>query len=86
MAEQFAGALLTLPDSILSGVVSRTRGRADEFAARFGVQRSFESVANLLADPTIEIVYIATRNEFHKEACWRRSMRVRRFYVRSHSR
>lgn len=67
MAEQFAGALLTLPDSILSGVASRTRGRADEFAARFGVKRSFESVAKLLADPSIEIVYIATRNEFHKE-------------------
>jgi dihydrodiol dehydrogenase / D-xylose 1-dehydrogenase (NADP) len=67
MAEQFAGALLTLPESILGGVVSRTRGRADEFAARFGVKRSFETVADLLADPTIEIVYIATRNEFHKE-------------------
>lgn len=67
MAEQFAGALSTLPDAILGGVVSRARGRADQFAARFGVKRSFESIAELLADPAIEIVYIATRNEFHKE-------------------
>lgn len=67
MAEQFAGALLTLPDSILGGVASRTRGRSNEFAARLGVKQSFESVAKLLADPTIDIVYIATRNEFHKE-------------------
>jgi dihydrodiol dehydrogenase / D-xylose 1-dehydrogenase (NADP) len=67
MAEQFAGALLTLPDSILGGVVSRTRGRGNEFAARFGVKRSFESVPELLADPTIDIVYVATRNEFHTE-------------------
>jgi dihydrodiol dehydrogenase / D-xylose 1-dehydrogenase (NADP) len=67
MAEQFAGALSTLPDSILGGVVSRTRGRGNEFAARFGVKRSFESVPELLADPTIDIVYVATRNEFHTE-------------------
>ena len=67
MAEQFTEALLTLPDAIVGGVVSRTRGRADEFAARFGVKRSFQNVETLLADPAIEIVYIATRNEHHKE-------------------
>lgn len=67
MAEQFAGALQTLPDAILGGVVSRTGGRADTFATRFGVKRSYQDVAALLADPAIDIVYIATRNEHHQE-------------------
>ena len=67
MAEQFASALLTLPDAILCGVASRTRERSGQFAARFKVKRSFESVGELLAAPEIEIVYISTRNEFHRE-------------------
>jgi predicted dehydrogenase len=67
MAEQFAGALLTLPDAALGGTASRTRGQARQFATRFGVSRSFESVSDLLADPAVDIVYIATRNEFHQQ-------------------
>ncbi len=68
MAEQFAEALLTLPDAILGGVASCVRGRAGEFAARFGSQAKFRERGRAFnADPTIEIVYIATRNEFHQE-------------------
>ena len=65
MAEQFAGALATVPNAVLHGVASRTRVIADQFAARFGVKQCYRSAAEMLADPAIEIVYIATRNEFH---------------------
>lgn len=65
MAEQFALALATVPDAILYGVASRTRARADQFAGRFRVRRSYQSAAEMLADPAIDIVYVVTRNEYH---------------------
>jgi predicted dehydrogenase len=65
MAEQFASALSTVEDAVLYGVASRTRACADQFAARFGVKRSYQSAAEMLADPAIDIVYVVTRNEFH---------------------
>jgi predicted dehydrogenase len=65
MAEQFASALAIVPDAVLSGVASRARACADQFAARFGVKRSYQSAAEMLAEPGIDVIYIATRNEFH---------------------
>jgi predicted dehydrogenase len=46
---------------------SRTPGRAEEFARRHGAPRWTESRAELLADPEVTAVYVATEHHRHCE-------------------
>jgi predicted dehydrogenase len=48
-------------------VASRDLGRAQEFANRNGIPKAYGSYADLLADPSIEVVYIALPNHLHIE-------------------
>lgn len=55
-------------------VASRDGGRAAEFAAKYGFPVSFGSYGDLLSDPNVDLVYIATPHNFHAEqaiACMR---------------
>ena len=46
-------------------VASRTKANADTFAARYGIERVYDSVDALLADDAVDIVYIATPHNRH---------------------
>lgn len=50
----------------LHGVFSRTRAKAEDYAARHGVLRIFDSAAALIDDPDIDAVYIATPPDSHE--------------------
>ena len=62
---EIAPAITTSPHGELLGVVSRDPGRADAFAARHGAARALTSFGDLLADPGVDAVYIATPNGLH---------------------
>jgi predicted dehydrogenase len=53
----------------LAAVGSRTQTSADRFGAEFGVPRCHGSYEALLADPTVQAVYIATPHPMHAEWC-----------------
>lgn len=67
MGGLFAQALKSVEGAELHGVASRSRGGAHQFAARLGARTAYSSYGELLQDPNVEIVYIATRNEHHRE-------------------
>ncbi len=67
IARKFATGLRTLPQAQLAAVASREVARAREFAAEFGAFRAYGSYEALIADPAIDIVYIATPHVFHCE-------------------
>jgi predicted dehydrogenase len=52
----------------LAAVAARSGDRAAEFAARFGIPKSYGSYEGLLADDEIDIVYISTPHPLH--AVW----------------
>ena len=60
IAKKFAADLITLPNANLYAVGSRTSKKAKAFAKEFGATKSYGSYEALLADPTIDVVYIAT--------------------------
>jgi predicted dehydrogenase len=66
IAANMGGALQRSPQHILA-VGSRTQSRADEYAARFGVKRSYGSYEQLLSDPDVEAIYIASPHSAHHE-------------------
>jgi len=67
IATRFAADLTNLPDAALVAVGSRSAAKAAEFAAKFDCKRSYGSYAELVNDPDVDVVYIATPHPFHKE-------------------
>ena len=49
------------------GIASRGREKAEEAAGRYGIEKPFPSYGDLLADPSIEAVYIPLPNHIHLE-------------------
>jgi predicted dehydrogenase len=63
--EAVAPAIAQLDGAQLVGVTSRDLGRAQEFAAKHGARLATTSLDELLSDPEVDIVYIATPNALH---------------------
>ncbi len=64
---EIAPAVAAAANSTLAGVVSRTAAKAEEFAARHGAAAAYDDYAALLADPSVDAVYIATPNALHAD-------------------
>jgi 1,5-anhydro-D-fructose reductase (1,5-anhydro-D-mannitol-forming) len=62
-----APAMLAEEDCDLVAAVSRNQGRADRFAAEFGVPFAYTDYAEMLANPKVEAVFVATPNVFHPD-------------------
>ena len=62
---EIAPAIGSLPNSKLVGVVSRDAARANEFADQHGAQSAYDDYDELLANPEVDAVYIATPNSLH---------------------
>jgi predicted dehydrogenase len=71
MAAQFVRSLARLPEARAVAVGSRSAESAAQFARCTGIERSFGSYDALLADPEIDVVYIATVNVTHHALCLR---------------
>ena len=55
------------PGNVLHAVGARDAERAAAFATAYGVARSYGSYAELLADPDVDVVYIATTHGQHRD-------------------
>src|SRR5919112_2928154 len=67
IAHEFATGLHDTPDAETLAVGSRTEDSAREFAASFGIPRHYGSYAELVSDPDVDVVYVATPHPFHAE-------------------
>ena len=60
-------AIQQLPNASVLAVASRSRERAQSTATQFGIERSYDDYAQLLADPDINAIYIALPNHLHHD-------------------
>lgn len=67
IARAFTRAAHAATASTVVAVGSRDRGRAAEFAAAHGIATAYGSYAELVADPTIDAVYVATPHSEHRD-------------------
>lgn len=65
IAGKFASDLTTVNGANLYAVGSRSADRAGEFANKFGFKESYGSYEELLADPELDIIYIASPHSHH---------------------
>jgi predicted dehydrogenase len=67
IARTFATDINFAPHATLAAVASRQLSRAQVFADEFSVPMAYGSYEEILADPTIDAIYIATPHSHHKE-------------------
>jgi predicted dehydrogenase len=67
IARSFVADLLLLKDQVPAAVGSRSSGRAQQFAADFGIESYYGSYAALAADDSLDVIYVATPHSEHYE-------------------
>jgi predicted dehydrogenase len=66
IAGSFVSTLHRHTDQRVHAVASRAPERARAFAATYGIPHAYDSYARLVADPDIDIVYVASPHSEHK--------------------
>lgn len=67
IAGTMAKTLGGMEEACAWAVAARDKGRAETFARAYGVERAYGSYAEMLADPQVDLVYIATPHSHHLE-------------------
>lgn len=67
ISQKLARTLAQVPDVRVLAVGSRSLDKAQAFAAEMGVERAYGSYAELIADPDVQLVYVATPHSHHFE-------------------
>jgi predicted dehydrogenase len=65
IAENVVRDFAVVPDARAVAVASRSQERADAFAARHGLDRAYGSYAEIIADPDVDVLYVATPHPQH---------------------
>src|SRR5712692_10838044 len=60
-------AINAQPDSHVVAVMSRQLERAHHYAEHNSISHAYGSLEAILADPQVDVVYISTTNDLHKE-------------------
>lgn len=65
IAHRFAQDFSLVPDARIVAVGSRRADAAEAFRAEFGIARAHDSYEALVADPEVDVIYVATPHPFH---------------------
>ena len=67
ISRSMAPTLAAMPEMECYAVSSRSLEKAEEFARDFGFAKAYGSYAEMLSDPNVELVYVATPHSHHYE-------------------
>jgi predicted dehydrogenase len=67
IAHTFADDLRSTDSGVVAAVGSRGQESADRFADEFGIEARHPSYESLVADPAVDIVYVATPHPTHRD-------------------
>jgi predicted dehydrogenase len=67
IAHTFATDLRLTDSGVVAAVGSRAAATADEFADEYGIPNRHDSYASLVADPDVDVVYVATPHPSHRD-------------------
>lgn len=65
IARKFAEAVKETDTAFLAAVASKSMEKAREFAGKFDIPAFYDSYEAMCANPAVDVVYIATTNNFH---------------------
>ena len=67
ISRQFVSAARECSGATIAGVSSRSADNAHAFAAEHGVEKAYDTYEDMVAAPDIDIVYVGTPGDVHKE-------------------
>jgi predicted dehydrogenase len=67
IAKTFVSDLRLTDSGVISAVGSRNQGSAERFADELGIVERHPSYASLVADPNVDVVYVATPHPMHRD-------------------
>ncbi len=67
ISRQWVLSLKGVKGAQVAAVAAREQSRADAFAADLGIARAFDSYEAMVADPSVDIVYVGTKTWLHKD-------------------
>lgn len=65
IAEKMAWTLTQMPETEAYAIASRSIDKARWFADKYGFRKAYGSYEEMLDDPQVELVYVATPHSFH---------------------
>src|SRR3954467_3337328 len=65
IANKFASDLSLVEDAEVTGIASRDRAKAEEFATRHRIPNIHNSYESLAASADVDVIYVATPHGFH---------------------
>lgn len=65
IADKMAEALAPAKDMCVYAIASRSIEKAQEFADRWNIEKAYGSYEEMVADPAVDLVYIATPHSHH---------------------
>jgi predicted dehydrogenase len=68
IASTFVTDLRLTDSGAAIAVGSRSQGSADSFADKFGIARRHASYESLVADPEVDVIYVATPHPVHRDS------------------
>ncbi len=67
IAQKMAETLIQMDDLEAYAIASRSPERARAFAKQYGFEKAYDSYEDLVSDPEVDLVYIATPHSHHYE-------------------
>lgn len=67
IAQKMAETLIKMDDLEAYAIASRSPERARAFAKQYGFEKAYDSYEDLVSDPEVDLVYIATPHSHHYE-------------------
>ena len=67
IADKVTQTLVQMPEIECYAVASRTPGKAEAFAKKYGFSKAYTNYREMLCDPEVELVYITTPHSHHYE-------------------
>lgn len=67
IAEKMAWTLTQMPETEAYAIASRSIDKARWFADKYGFRKAYGSYEEMLDDPQVELVYVATPHSFHHD-------------------
>ena len=84
IANELAQALASRGQTLYS-VANRTHAKAEAFAEKYGIEKVYDQIDDVFADPDVDIIYISLRTTPTSSTCARHWPRVSTFCARNPS-
>ena len=70
IAHAMAGTLSHMDEAEAYAIASRNLEKAERYQKQYGIKQAYGSYEELMCDPLVDVIYIATPHAFHFEQAW----------------